>query len=167
MKFYKRLLELGLNSAELWNNIGLSAYYASQYDISLSCFERGLLIADDNAAAEIWYNISHVAIGLGDLSLAYQALKIAISFNGDHFEAFNNLGILEIKKGNFEQGKSNFLISCKNTDFSFEPYYNYANLRFKQGELEESVKFAKKAIEIFPQHFESKELVAKIQKELN
>jgi len=167
LKFYKRLLELGLNSAELWNNIGLCAYFSGQYDICLSCFERGLLVADDTSAAEIWYNISHVAIGLGDLSLAYQALKISISFNGDHFEAFNNLGILEIKKNSFEQAKSNFLISCKNTDYSFEPYYNYANLRYKQGELEESIKFAKKAIEIFPQHFESKELITKIQKELN
>jgi len=167
LKFYKRLLELGLNSTELWNNIGLCAYFSGQYDICLSCFERGLLVADDTGAADIWYNISHVAIGLGDLSLAYQALKIAVSFNSEHFEAFNNLGILEIRKENFEQGKSDFLISCKNTDYSFEPYYNYANLRFKQGELEESIKFAKKAIEIFPQHFESKELVSKIQKELN
>ncbi len=167
LKFYKRLLELGLNSAELWNNVALCAYYSGQYDICLSCFERGLLVADDSSSAEIWYNISHVAIGLGDLSLAYQALKIAISFNSDHFESFNNLGVLETKKNSFDQAKSNFLISCKNTDFSFEPYYNYANLRYKQGELEESVKFGKKALEIYPQHFESKELVNKIQKELN
>ena len=94
IKFYKRLFELGLNSAELWNNLGLCAYYSGQYDICLSCFERGLLVADDPTSAEIWYNISHVSIGLGDLSLAYQALKISISFNPDHFEAFNNLGVL-------------------------------------------------------------------------
>lgn len=167
LKFYKRLFELGLNSAELWNNLGLCAFFSGQYDICLSCFERGLSIADENSSAEIWYNVSHVAVGLGDLSLAYQALKIAISFNPDHFEAFNNLGVLEIKKGSFDQAKSNFLISCKNTDFSFEPYYNYANVRFKQGELEESIKFAKKSLEIFPQHFESKELIINIQKQIN
>lgn len=166
MKFYKRLFELGLNSAELWNNLGLCAYYSGQYDICLSCFERGLLVADDPTSAEIWYNISHVSIGLGDLSLAYQALKISISFNPDHFEAFNNLGVLEMKKGSIDQAKSNFLISCKNTDYSFEPYYNYANVRYKQGELEESIKFTRKALEIYPMHFESKELVNKIQNEI-
>lgn len=97
------------------------------------------------------------------MSLAYQALKIAISYNGEHFEAFNNLGILEIKKDCIEQARSNFLQSCKNTDYSYEPYYNYAVIRFKQGDLEESFKFIEKALEIYPMHYESKELKEKIQ----
>ena len=151
---------------EIWNNLGLCAYYSGQYDFCLSCFERALLTGDDEIAGDVWYNISHVAVGIGDLPLAYQALKITIAYNGDHFEAFNNLGVLEIKKGNLDQAKSNFLLSCKNTDFSFEPYYNYAAMRYKQGDLEESLKFSKKALEIFPEHFESKELMNKVGKEL-
>ena len=166
LKFYKRLFELGINSAEIWNNLGLAAYYSGQYDFCLSCFERALITAEDEIAGDVWYNISHVAIGLGDLPLAYQALKITIAYNGDHFEAFNNLGVLEIKKGNFDQAKSNFILSCKNTDFSFEPYYNYAAMRFKQGDLEEALKFSKKSSEIFPDHFESRELKEKISKDL-
>ena len=114
LKFYKRLFELGISSAEIWNNIGLCAYYSGQYDLCLSCFERAILLADDDLSADIWYNISHIAIGIGDLVLAYQALKIAVSYDGDHYEAFNNLGVLEIKKGNLEQARSNFLLSCKN-----------------------------------------------------
>jgi tetratricopeptide repeat protein 8 len=114
--------------------------------------------ADDETAGEVWYNISHVAIGIGDLSLAYQALKITIAHNPEHFEAFNNLGILEIKKGNMDQAKSNFLLACKNTDFSFEPYFNYSSMKYKQGDLEEALKFSNKALEIFPDHFESKEI---------
>jgi tetratricopeptide repeat protein 8 len=116
---------------------------------------------------EIWYNISHVAIGIGDLPLAYQSLKIAIALNGDHFEAFNNLEILEIKKRNFEQAKSNFLLAFQNTDFSFEPYYNYAAMRYKQGYLEESLKFSKKSLDIFPEHFDSIELQNKITNEFS
>jgi tetratricopeptide repeat protein 8 len=166
LKFYKRLFELGINSSEIWNNLGLCAYYSGQYDLCLSCFEKALMLADDTSSADIWYNISHMAIGIGDLPLAYQALKIAIGYNGDHFEAFNNIGVLEIKKGNYEQAKSNFLLACKSTDFTFEPYYNYAAMRYKQGDKEESLKFAKKSIEIFPDHFESKELVDKISKAL-
>jgi tetratricopeptide repeat protein 8 len=166
LKFYKRLFELGINSSEVWNNLGLCAYYSGQYDFSLSCFERALIISDDDTAGDIWYNISHVAIGIGDLSLAYQALKIAISFDNNHFEALNNLGVLEMKKSNFDQAKSNYLLSCKNSDFSFEPYYNYSSLRYRQGDLEESLKFAVKALEIFPDHFESKELKDKVSREL-
>lgn len=167
MKFYKRLFELGITSAEVWNNLGLCAYYSGQYDFCLSCFERALISADDETSGEIWYNISHIAIGIGDLPLAYQSLKIAIAYNGIHFESFNNLGILEIKKGNFEQAKSNFLLACQNTDFSFEPYYNYAAMRYKQGDLEESLKFSKRSLEIFPEHFDSKELQNKVINELS
>ncbi len=166
MKFYKRLFELGINSAEVWNNLGLCAFYSGQYDFCLSCFERALLNADDETAGEVWYNISHVAIGIGDLPLAYQALKITIAYNSEHFEAFNNLGILEIKKGNIDQAKSNFILACKNTDFSFEPYFNYSAMKYKQGDLEEALKFSKKSLEIFPDHFESKEIRDKITKDL-
>jgi tetratricopeptide repeat protein 8 len=167
MKFYKRLFELGINSAEIWNNLGLCAYYSSQYDFCLSCFERALFTADsDELFGDIWYNISNIAIGIGDLPLAYQALKISITYNGQQFEAFNNIAILEIKKGNTDQAKSNLILACRITDFSFEPYYNYAVMRYKQGDLEEAQKFVKKSLEIFPDHFESKELREKISKEL-
>lgn len=167
LRFYKRLFELGINSAEVWNNLGLCAFYSNQFDFCLSCFERGLILADDEVASDIWYNISHVAICIGDLSLAYQALKICLAFSGENFEAFNNIGVLEIKRGNKEQAKSNFLRSCNFTDFSFEPYYNYAKLMFENDNFEEAFQFAKKSLEIYPNHFESKELVERINKEYN
>ncbi len=166
LKFYKRLFELGINSAEVWNNLGLCAFYANQFDFCLSCFERGLILADDETASDIWYNISHVAIAIGDLSLGYQALKIALAYSGAHFEAFNNIGVLEIKKGNYEQAKSNFLTACKNTDFSFEPYYNYAVLCYKQGENEKAYQFAQKSVAIFPTHFESNDLLNKLTNDI-
>lgn len=125
-----------------------------------------MILSDDASAGDIWYNVSHVAIGVGDLSLAYQALKIAISFNGEHFEAFNNLGVLELKKDSPEQARSNFLQSCKNTDYSFEPYYNYAVARYRQGDLEETLKFVEKSVEIYPFHYESKELKETVIKRL-
>lgn len=39
--------------------------------MALSCFERALSLGDDSNIAEIWYNIGHVGIGVGDLGLAY------------------------------------------------------------------------------------------------
>ena len=107
--FFKRLFELGINSGEVWNNLGLYAFYSNQFDFSLFCFERGLILADEEVASDICYNISHVAICIGLLSLAYQALKICLDFSRENFETFNNIGVLEIKRGNKEQAKSNFL----------------------------------------------------------
>ena len=67
------------------------------------------MLSDDSNIAECYYNIGHVAINIGDLVLAYQCFKVAISSNPNHAESFNNLGVLELRKGNLEQAKSNFL----------------------------------------------------------
>ena len=61
-----------------------------------------------------------MAIGIGDLGLAYQAFKISVSSNPQHAESFNNLGVLEQRKGNYEQAKANFQSSSQLAEF-FEP----------------------------------------------
>ena len=43
-------------------------------------------MAGDVAMADVWYNIGQVAIGIGDLGLAYQAFKISISVDSNHAE---------------------------------------------------------------------------------
>lgn len=157
LKFYRRLVQWGVNNSELWNNLGLCWFYASQYDITLVCFERALSIVDDSNSADIWYKIGHVAIGIGDLGLAYQAYKIAVSSNPSHSESFNNLGVLELRKGNMEQAKANFQISSQLSHI-FEPWYNAALLLWKRGDFQESYKMIQKSLELFPKHVDSKEL---------
>lgn len=41
--------------------------------------------------------------GIGDLTLAYQCFKLTLAFNNDHAEAYNNLAVLELRKGHIEQ----------------------------------------------------------------
>ena len=50
----RRLLMMGCTNSELWNNLGLCCFYASQYDMTVRCFENALLVADDMAQADIW-----------------------------------------------------------------------------------------------------------------
>lgn len=167
LRFYRRLIEIGIQSVEVWNNMGLCCYYANQFDLALNCFEKAIAMAeDDSAAADVWFNLSHVAQGAGDLNLAYQCLKIAAAYSGDHYEAYNNLGILEIKRLKMDQARSNFALACKLSDFSFEPFYNYGALLYKQGDFEEAYKFTKKALAIFPDHFDSQELMGKLNNRL-
>lgn len=40
--------------------------------------------------------------GIGDMTLAYQAFRLALSNNNDHAEAYNNLGVLEMRKGHVD-----------------------------------------------------------------
>jgi len=52
---------MGEASAEVWTNLGLSCFYAGQYDLCFSCFERGLSQADDSLLPDVWYNIGQVS----------------------------------------------------------------------------------------------------------
>jgi tetratricopeptide repeat protein 8 len=93
LRYYRRLLQMGISTAELWNNLGLCCFYSQQYDMTLSCFERAVALADDDNMSEVWYNVGQVAIGIGDLGLAYQAFKVSASLDTKHAESFNNLGV--------------------------------------------------------------------------
>ena len=44
----------------------------TQLDMALSCLVRALGLASDETVADVWYNISHVGMSLGDISMAYQ-----------------------------------------------------------------------------------------------
>ncbi|KAI8832981.1 hypothetical protein BJ741DRAFT_579899 [Chytriomyces cf. hyalinus JEL632] len=78
----------GTETCEIWNNIGLCAFYSQQYDSALPCFERALeLSKTDTDTADVWYNIAHVGISVGDFELARLALKLALAFNAKHGEA--------------------------------------------------------------------------------
>jgi len=57
---------MGVNNAELYNNIGLCCYYAQQYDMTFNCFMRALAIAADDNVADVWYNIGQVALVITD-----------------------------------------------------------------------------------------------------
>jgi len=60
LRFYKRLVQLGVHSAEVWNNLGLCCFFDAQYDLFYTCFEKALELADETNIADIWYNLSHV-----------------------------------------------------------------------------------------------------------
>lgn len=58
----------------------------------------------------MWYiNSRHIFLlmcvsqGIGDLTLAYQCFKLTLAFNNNHSEAYNNLAVLELRRGRIEQ----------------------------------------------------------------
>jgi tetratricopeptide repeat protein 8 len=67
LRFYWRLVQCGVNECELWNNIGLCSFFAAQYDMALNCFQRAITLADDTSLCDVYYNVGHVAISIGDL----------------------------------------------------------------------------------------------------
>eukprot|EP00898_Chlorokybus_atmophyticus_P007011 jgi/Chlat1/7310/Chrsp58S06933 len=134
-----------------------------QYDMTLACFERGLALASDEEAADIWYNVSHVAIGVGDLGLAYQALKIAVSLDANHAECYNNLGMLELRRGDIDQARASFAAAMRLSGALFEPAFNAALLEYRLGDMQESFRLVNLSLKAFPGHSESQELLRTLQ----
>ncbi|GLC45301.1 hypothetical protein PLESTB_000307000 [Pleodorina starrii] len=163
LRYYRRLLQMGVNNSELWNNLGLCCFYASQYDMCLGCFDRALTLADDNALPDVWYNIGQTAVGIGDLALAHQAFKIAISLNPNHAEALNNLGVLEYRKGNDESAAALFRSGQREGNHVFEVFFNGALLAFKAGDFQVSFELVNQALQAYPEHTESHELLKQLK----
>lgn len=44
--------------------------------------------------------------------MAYQCFKLTLTFNNDHAEAYNNLSVLELRKGRVEQVRTFFFVFC-------------------------------------------------------
>jgi tetratricopeptide repeat protein 8 len=166
LRYYRRLLQMGIDSAALWNNIGLSCYYSGQLDMCLTCFERALQSAEGDVQGDIWYNLSHLSIGIGDQGLAYQCLKVALAADPSHVEAQNNLAVMELKKGNVELARTGYREAHRLGPHTFEPPFNAALLAFKLGDTQDSFNLVNKALECYPEHADSKELLATLQARL-
>lgn len=172
LNYYQRLLFMSFenqDSIELWNNLALSCFFANQFDLALHCFKKCLFLAqllpldtepEKELLGDIWYNISHLAVGLGDISFAYQALNNCLLHAPNHPEALNNLGILELRKSaNFTKARHFLTSSAKfGQGFLFEPFYNGALLADRFGEFEKALSLVEEALDIFPTHSDSLEL---------
>lgn len=167
LRMYRRLLQMGVQSFELWNNLGLCCFYASQYDTALSYLMKALGTAKKDAeASEVWYNVSHIGIALGDVLMSYQALKICVSLNPKHAEALNNLGVLEMRNERLEKARGDFVQAVSLNDQQHESLYNSALLHWQLGEVSDASKMCERALEVYPDHWESLELKKEIKKKL-
>ena len=86
MKLYQRLIELGYDAPEVWNNLALCCISIGQFHVFYACFERALRMAQDDVQvlSDVWYNIGGVYILMGDLDMAKQAYTTAIGLMPDH-----------------------------------------------------------------------------------
>ncbi|RMB98834.1 hypothetical protein DUI87_25053 [Hirundo rustica rustica] len=164
LRFYRRLLQMGVYNCQLFNNLGLCCFYAQQYDMTLSSFERALFLAEnEEETADVWYNLGHVAVGIGDLNLAYQCFKLTLVNNNDYAEAYNNLAVLEMRKGRTEQARALLQTASSLASHMYEPHFNVAILSEKIGDLQRSYTAAQKSEEAFPGHVDTQQLLKQLK----
>lgn len=163
LRFYKRLVDLGINNAEIWNNMAVCLFTNSQFDLFMPCLTKAFEHADQNNLSEIWYNVSQIAMSLGEIDTTYRALKLSLSYDGANSEALNNLGILELKRGNVDSALYNFRLAIKENQYAFEPHFNFAINALKIGQYQDAFEICKKGLEIYPEHKESQRLLTRLK----
>lgn len=104
-QFYRRLLQMGIHTAEIFNNIALCCLNTQQFDLIIPCIEKALTLANDNILADVWYNLGSVALAANNLELSALCWRLALFYSPNHSEASNNLGVLAMIAGNTEEGK--------------------------------------------------------------
>lgn len=86
------------NQADIWYNIGHMSLVCMLF---LGVCKHCLSVTDIYPGSKLCMKVVFQASG--DVSMAYQCFRLAIAANNDHAEAFTNLGVLEMRKGNIEQ----------------------------------------------------------------
>ena len=87
LRFYKRLLELGVYNAEIWNNMAFCLFTNSQFDLFFPCIQRAINCSDDATLSDIWYNIGQIALSMGEIDIVFRALKLSLSYDDNNAEA--------------------------------------------------------------------------------
>ncbi|KAL3874396.1 hypothetical protein ACJMK2_037419 [Sinanodonta woodiana] len=101
--------------------------------------------------------------GIGDMTLAYQCFRLTLANNNDHPEAYNNLGVLELRKGHVDMARAFFQAAYVIAPHMYEPHYNWAALSDQLGDLQSSYNAAKRSVDAFPNHVDSKELLKQLK----
>ncbi|KFD64961.1 hypothetical protein M514_11552 [Trichuris suis] len=158
LRFFRRILQMGMVTTEVYLNIGLCCFNAQQFDIAVDCLHEAIRNATDEQSGDVWYNIGYVALATGDLQWAKQCFSLCLTYSGDYAEAWCNLAVIEMHEGNLSQANSLLETAMIHGSHTFEPFYNYALLQYKAGKCQSSLNAIKKSLEIYPEHTASKEL---------
>lgn len=108
-------------------------------------------------------NRFHCTAGIGDVNMAFQAFSTAVAIASDHAESLCNLGVLEVRRGNDAAAMTHFKAAQKLAQHSYEAWYNGALVSHRTGNLEESYAQVQSALEAFPEHYDSQELMRQLQ----
>ena len=166
-RFFTYLRKLGIVNTSVLNNIAISLMSAGSLSSVGPAIVASLSLAtNDEERSDVWYNISHIAINAGDLNLAQQALLIATSFSSNNGEAFNNLGLLELKKKNIQKALAAFRSATEANPEMHEPWFNIALLYQRIGQLQEAYLAAEQAVRLYPTFTEAVDLMNSISSQL-
>ena len=96
--------------------------------------------------------------------MAEECLRLSTTADNTHANSYNNLGVLEMKKGNVTAARTYFHAAAGIAGYMYEPHFNSANLAYDVGDLQTSYIAVQKSLHAYPGHCDSKELFRKLER---
>nr|XP_034827060.1 tetratricopeptide repeat protein 8 [Maniola hyperantus] len=97
LRYYRRLLATSPPGPEIYNNLGLCCLYCNQWDLTLPCFRQALYYSvNSESRSNIWFNLAHVALSTGDMTLARRCLLASVA-TSEHGPARRALRALDMR----------------------------------------------------------------------
>jgi tetratricopeptide (TPR) repeat protein len=90
------------------------------------------------------------ALGQGDLSTAEARLSVALEYSPRFVEAWVNLGYVELRRGNFEQARRDFVKARSLNKDIPAPHHALGLLADEEGQGEEAERCYRRALEVDP-----------------
>ncbi len=90
------------------------------------------------------------ALGRGDLSAAEARLSVALEYSPRFVEAWVNLGYVELRRGNFEQARRDFVKARSINKDIPAPHHALGLLADEEGDGEEAERCYRRALEVDP-----------------
>ncbi|KAF9418694.1 hypothetical protein HW555_004522 [Spodoptera exigua] len=98
LRYYRRLLATNPAGPEIYNNLGLCCLYCNQWDLTIPCFRQALYFsADADIRSNIWFNLAHVALSTGDVTLAYRCLQVSLAIDSKNEASQHALQALDAR----------------------------------------------------------------------
>ena len=108
-----------------------------------------------------------MALAVGELDTAEQAFTTAAHLDNTHSEAMNNIGVMHKQSGKDASAHLYYSKARNANKETFEAWYNSAIDSMENEDLQSAHKFILAALDICPEHEQSKQLHNSILKDLS
>uniref|UniRef100_A0A1B0G1A9 Uncharacterized protein n=1 Tax=Glossina morsitans morsitans TaxID=37546 RepID=A0A1B0G1A9_GLOMM len=129
VQMYRLISRLNPINVEALACIALNYFYDNNPEMALMYYRALVSAETPDQKADIWYNLSFVAITTGDFHLAKRCLKLCLTSDAQNGAALNNLAVLTAQMGDILKAKS-YLTAAKETLHNSQEIEN--NLKYME-----------------------------------
>ena len=153
LEYYNHALEINPNSAEAYNNRGLTYYHLNQFTNALSDFSKAIDL--DKNFSHAYNNRGMILNSMGQHSQAIPDFDQALKLNPKFAYALNNRGNAYAAIGKYQNAVQDLKSAAKISDNSAEIHNNLGNVYQATEKYSDAIKEYSKAIKLNSNYFEA------------